>query len=307
MHRSRLQKLVRESLTNDPTVGVEGFLGDVMTGVKKLFKKDNSPIIKEKEHGTRSFMMKEFIERLNSTVLNSTWMDKAELKDSPITDSWATEGLTYHTKYDPKQPIKHISEAIRDCTDNFKKYTSWLKKHKADAAHIYPELIKDLKAAGEDDSLIRKALDAAASKYAKVDKPRDYVKSLEIVFLGNKKVNWEQKFPAPVQGKNTPIKVHTLSKQDMIDLAKNLVDFIKEDLIDVASNELCFIDWWEEHGLSEAASEALNEASGTHPFLAEYPTEHTFDDKAIYLLSLQYESILIPSLRWLNDSVKVKE
>jgi hypothetical protein len=324
MQRTKLQAAVRQAVYGQPQVAIEGFLGDMINGIKSLFKAKKVEIFKKGEEKTNSVHFSRFVERLNKTVLNRAWLSECTLKTDPITEAWAIPGLDYRGLLNPTQPLKHLESAIADYHKEVKLHLSDIEKYKKDCKALYAQMLKALGQSDGSKKSVAECMENIELAYSKVTNMATYVSKRPYEFIGNSKyefhVNKNQIGYTTLETK-TLRDVHKckheqlppLTKEQIHALATLIVKLISDDPYDAINEAQDYVSWETmddevtKAGYPSEELDVFNNAAENSVFLAEFSVEHGFDGVGVKELLEVFDMLVIRSLQWINASIEYKE
>ena len=324
MQRAKLQAAVRQAVYGQPQVATEGFLGDIINGVKSLFKEKKIEIFKKGEEKTNSVNFSKFVDRLNKTVLNSAWLSKCSLKTEPITESWAIPGLDYRGLLNPTQPLKHLELAISDYHKEVKLHLSFIEKYKKDCKALYAQMVKDFGKSDGSKESVSECMEKTELAYSKITDMTEYVSAHPYEFIGNSKYDFRAKkndlghrsLEVKVQHgihKCKVDKLPPLTKDQIHALATMVVKLVSDDPYDTLREAQDYVNWETmdddvvSAGFPEEDISRFQDAAEHSVFLADLSIEHGFDGVGIEQLLHVFDLLVIRSLQWINASIDYKE
>jgi hypothetical protein len=308
MQRSKLQALVRASVTQQ-TVSTEGFLGDLVDSVKKLFSGSDRLLTKDEIKKGRVAYDK-LADRLKSTVLNDQWLDAAVLNTSVIRAEWAIPGLDYRSSFNSNDPLKHIETAISETTKLAKVYGDAIAKQAATQTAIYNKLIKQVVKAKDDEQLQDNAVDTADAAFDKIVPVKNLLQSHPIETFGNCRFTLKDgkldKIIAPSKLETLPV----LTKPQLKQLAEMLLKLIDANLNGNIYDKADFIDWdgmihdimheVGNYGDDSAIVDIINKTK----LAREGQSHDPFNDPGITSILSAIDLLHIRPLMWMNASIK---
>lgn len=312
MHRSKLQKLVQAALI-EPQVSIstEGFLGDLASKVGSIFS-SRKKILTEEESKELFSNNKALIARLEETVLNSKWLDKAEFKTGEIAAAWAVPGLDYECRLSSDDIVPHLDKVIPRFLSDFKAFRALQHKYSDAINELYDSFVKEIISVAKSGGDI----EAVIAKYSKKCDPIiDPIKSLSskpISVFNNEKFEYNRKTSLLERVKLGSSKVKTikpLTKEEVVKVAKLIIELINSPLANDSGLKYV-IDWEdlrykldvekipEDH--RESIVEMVNDSTIMTRFYHQYAWNHSGTYDGIW----EHNSLIKKLFQLIDASVK---
>ena len=311
MQRAKLQAAVRQAVYGQPQVATEGFLGDVIDKVKNMFSGSSGHRVLTPDEVKRGKIdVQGAMVRLNETVLNTTWLSKAEMATGNITAKWAVPGLDYNAKLSVDDPTNHLNIAFSDFLNTLKAYAKVVKKHSQDGQKLYSTLLKNLVKTNGDSKAIIAVLEDGDVQFAKITPPYKHMATHPITLIGNATYTFKDGKVVRDEKDCAVESLPTLDKDQVVKIAKLLLHFLEQDPEEIVDSNQDFIDWdsigydlQQAGASSEVANKILDELP-TSTFFNAFEYQNAWDDKAVSLLYKGTGDIIIRCLLWINASIK---
>lgn len=313
MHRSKLQKLVKSALTPTGTVSNEGLLSDLTDKVSSVFS-SRVKVLTPTEEKKFEDDLKQIVDRLNKTVLNATWLEKAKFSETAISADWAISGLNYDgsLKADASS-VPAIVKATTAFQKDFEAYGRLVSEYTEKSNAWYEKLLKDCASAFKKSGDISSVLSAAVKTEGAIKAPAETLRGKTIRVFGGEELTFDKSINGVTE------KAVSISKPESIlpltkDEVKTIADLIVELLAPQnkadpeAWNTKHAVDWDDlesrlvKEGLSEAdASEIYDEVSDA---AARFYHQNAWNETGHYEFKTAYGHLVMSLIRWINASVK---
>ncbi len=311
MQRAKLKALVRASLTQQQTISTEGFLGDLASKISSIFSM-RKKVLTEKESEKLLEDHKAVINRLNETVLNPKWMDKAELKTAVISADWAIPGLDYEIALNSEVVVPHLEKCISKFLSDFTAFRVIQKKYSDDINALFADFLDDI----ADSAKAGKDVSEVIAKYEKKSKsitdPIKLLDSKPISVFGNQKIQYDKKHKMAINGNMGPSKVKSikpLTKDEIYTVASMIVKLIESPL----SNDddlIWSIDYADvknrlkKEGIDPAAIETIAEEVNDSVVMERFYHQNAWDYSGTYDCIWEHNTLIKRLFRLIDASIK---
>ncbi len=311
MNRTRLQQLVREAAYGTHTVATEGFLGEAIDKIKSGFAgSTGNKILTAEEIKRDRIDVQSAINRLHETVLNASWLSKAELVTGTITDKWAVPGLDYNATLNPDKPTAHLKTAFTEYLNTVKAYSKIVKEYSQAGQKLYSALLKSLVKTDGNKQAVLQVLEDTDEKFAKILPPFKHMETHPITMIGNASYVYKDGKVTRSEKTCAAVNLPKLDKVQIVEIAKLVTQFLEQDPNDLIDSSQDFVDWdaighdLKQAGATKDVVEKILEELTASTFLNAFEYQNAWDDKAVSLLHKGIGDITIRCLQWINASIK---
>ena len=113
MQRTKLQQMVRSALVDTPVVSTEGFLTEIASKFKKLFKLDSNTIDElDKDENAVASAARSLSKDVKQATAKHSSHHGYQLTHTTVDAKWAIPGLDYKNLLDTSNPTAHLEEMI---------------------------------------------------------------------------------------------------------------------------------------------------------------------------------------------------
>ncbi len=313
MHHSKLRKLIRTAPASFGTVSNEGLLSDLADKVSSVFS-SRVKVLTPTEEKKFEDDLKQVVDRLNKTVLNATWLEKAKFSETAISANWAINGLNYDgsLKVD-ESSVSAVVKAATAFQKDFEAYGRLVSEYTEKSNAWYEKLLKDCASAFKKSGDISSTLSAASKTQSAIKAPAETLRSKTIRVFGGEELAFDKTINGVIEKSvsiSKPESLQPLTKDEVKTIADLIVKLLApQNKADPETwNTKHVVDWDDlesrlvKEGLSEAdASEIYDDVSDS---AARFYHQNAWNETGHYEFKTAYGHLVMSLIRWINASVK---
>ena len=310
MQRSKLQALVRASLTQEPSISNEGFLGDIASKISSLFS-NRKKILEKGDYTKRDPSAEILITRLKETVLNSTWMEKATEKKSPIDAKWAIPGLDYKNQL-TSNVAEHLKRSIPIYLKEINKLNSLQVAYCEDSNSLFDDYLKEVVSTHKRGGDLSKLIALYEKKAESIKAPVTTLSPKGLDLFGNCELLYVPENNAAhvtASKKSSVSSVSPLTKDETVEIASLLIEVLSSPVVTREGIQY-EVDWDNtverlvKFGLPEDDAEEIYEEITDTKFASRFYHQNAWDETAEWELFDENGYLIKGLIHLIDASIK---